>query len=258
MSQPQQWNATFYDEKMNFVSHYGRGLIEWLEPLAGERILDFGCGTGDLTEQLARSGAVVTGIDFSPEMIASAQKKFPHLSFQVADGHTYRTDQPYHAVFSNAALHWMKRPEEVIRSIWHALLPGGRFVAEMGGKDNCRLVVDALHTALAQKGIDAAERFPWYFPSLGEYASLLEQKGFRVTLASHFDRPTDMPDGDSGLRHWLDSFADPFFAGMSASEKEEICDHVTELVRPSLYSDKGWVVDYKRLRIIAHKPEQKS
>jgi len=255
MSQPQHWNATFYDEKMNFVSYYGRGLIEWLEPIAEERILDLGCGTGDLTEQLAGSGAVVDGIDFSPEMIATAKKKYPHLSFQVADAHIFRTDQRYDAIFSNAALHWMKRPQDVITSVWNALLPGGRFVAEFGGKDNCKLVVDALHTVLARKGIDASERSPWYFPSLGEYTSLLEEQGFRVTLASHFDRPTEMPEGDSGLRHWLDSFAEPFFAGMNEVEKEEICEQVTKLVRPSLYSEKGWVVDYKRLRIIARKPD---
>lgn len=253
MSQANQWNAELYDEKMNFVSYYGRGLIEWLQPVSGERILDLGCGTGDLTAQLEKAGATVTGMDYSSEMIESTRIKYPHLPFLVADAHSYRTDEIYDAVFSNAALHWMTRPAEVVRSVWLALAPGGRFVAEFGGKDNCQRVVDAIGTVLAKNGLSAQERFPWYFPSIGEYSTLLEAQGFRVTLASHFDRPTRMPDGDLGLRHWLNSFGDSFFAGMSAEEKDEVCAKVTELLRPALFDEDGWIVDYKRIRVIAYK-----
>lgn len=251
MNPANQWNADLYDDKMNFVSHYGRGLIDWLQPLSTERILDLGCGTGDLTAEIAKSGATVMGVDFSADMIRSAQQKYPHLPFQVADAHTYRTEKQFDAIFSNAALHWMKMPEKVIESVWHALAPKGRFVAEFGGKGNCGLVVDALRVALAQKGILADERMPWFFPSIGEYATLLEKQGFRVALASHFDRPTTMPDGDHGLRHWLDSFCSPFFTDMSAGEINDVCLQVTELLRPVLFQDGKWIVDYKRIRVIA-------
>ncbi|WNC12898.1 methyltransferase domain-containing protein [Brevibacillus brevis] len=253
MSHTMQWNAGHYDEKMNFVSQYGKGLIDWLAPVAGERILDLGCGTGDLTAQLAETGAVVTGSDFSPEMIATARSKYPHLSFEVADAHTYRTDQPYDAIFSNAALHWMKGPEEVAKSVWLALAPGGRFVAEFGGKGNCEQVIQALRFALGKIGISADDRHPWYFPSVGEYTSLLERQGFRVVLASHFDRPTVMPDNDRGLRHWLDSFCSPFFAGLTENEIDEACRAATEWLRPTLYSGGQWIIDYKRIRVIARK-----
>lgn len=254
MTQKNSWNASLYDEKMNFVSQYGSGVIEWLQPVAGEHILDLGCGTGDLTAKIAAAGASVVGVDFSPEMIAAAKKKYQSLPFFVADGHTFRSESRFDAVFSNAALHWMKRPQEVIQSVWLALSPGGRFVAEFGGKENCQQVVDALGTVLAQRGIAADERNPWYFPSIGEYTSLLERQGFRVTLASHFDRPTKMPDGDQGLRHWLDSFADSFFAGLHAEERQRVCEEVAVCLRPALYKDGEWIVDYKRIRIIAQKP----
>lgn len=253
MSQTKQWDAIHYDEKMNFVSHYGRGLIDWLQPVSGERILDLGCGTGDLTAKLAESGAHVVGCDFSPDMIEAARSKYPQLSFSVADAHTYRASEPFDAIFSNAALHWMKQPEKVAESVWLALVPGGRFVAEFGGKGNCAQVIDALRVALGKRGISADERNPWYFPSIGEYASLLERQGFRVVLSSHFDRLTLMPDGEGGLRHWLDSFCSPFFNGFSQSEIDEICSETGELLRSSLYRDGHWYVDYKRIRVIAHK-----
>ncbi len=256
MNQTKQWDASHYDEKMNFVSHYGRGLIDWLQPVSGERILDLGCGTGDLTAQLAESGAHVVGCDFSPDMIDAAQSKYPHLSFSIADAHTYRSSEPFDAIFSNAALHWMKQPEQVAETIWLALAPGGRLVAEFGGKGNCAQVIEALRAALGHRGISADERNPWYFPSIGEYASLLERQGFRVVLSSHFDRLTLMPDGDGGLRHWLDSFCSPFFNGLSASEIDEICSDVNERLRPSLYRDGQWYVDYKRIRVIARKEER--
>lgn len=253
MTQTNHWDAGHYDEKMNFVSHYGRGLIDWLQPVSGEKILDIGCGTGDLTAQLSDTGANVTGIDFSADMIETARQKYPHIPFHIADAHTYRTEERFNAVFSNAALHWMKRPEEVAQSIWHSLAPGGRFVAEFGGKGNCGQVVDALRTALAEKGISADERSPWYFPSVGEYTTLLEQQGFRAVLASHFDRPTVMTDGDLGLRHWLDSFCDPFFAGMAQDNIEEVCLMVKDMLRPTLFQEGSWIIDYKRIRVIARK-----
>ncbi|MED4784617.1 class I SAM-dependent methyltransferase [Brevibacillus choshinensis] len=255
MSQTKQWDASHYDEKMNFVSHYGRGLIDWLQPVSGERILDLGCGTGDLTAKLAETGAHVMGFDFSPDMIEAARSKYPHLSFAIADAHAFRSDEQFDAIFSNAALHWMQRPEKVAESVWLALAPGGRFVAEFGGKGNCEQVVAALRVALGRKGISADERNPWYFPSIGEYTSLLERQGFRVVLSSHIDRPTLMPDGDGGLRHWLNSFCSPFFTGLSDREIDEICAAVSEIARPTLFRDGQWFVDYKRIRVIANKEE---
>lgn len=258
MLQTNQWNAELYDDKMNFVSEYGKGLIDWLQPVAGESILDLGCGTGDLCAQLAETGVTVTGIDFSTSMIEAARQKHPQLVFSVADAHTYRTQSCFDAVFSNAALHWMKRPVEVIETIWLALAPGGRFVAEFGGKGNCEQIFQALRTVLDRRGISADERSPWYFPSIGAYTSLLEKQGFHVTLASHFARPTFLPDGDLGLSHWLRSFCSPFFADLSPDEIQRVCREVTELLKPSLYRDGQWILDYKRLRIIAYKKTENS
>lgn len=182
----QTWKPQAYDQQLSFVSGYGKGLIEWLAPKPGEHILDLGCGTGDLAYEISASGARVTGMDASHEMIESAAAKYPSLTFIPEDGQNFTTATQYDAVFSNAALHWMRNAEGVIRSVHAALKPGGRLVAEFGGKGNVEGIYHAIRLVLLDShGIDAATRNPWYYPSIGEYASLLEAHGFRVRMAYH-------------------------------------------------------------------------
>jgi trans-aconitate methyltransferase len=248
------WNADVYDEKLSFVSELGKSLVEMLDPKQGEKILDLGCGTGDLTNEIAKMGAKVVGMDASPDMIEKARKKYPHLSFLVDNGESFRTQERYDAIFSNAALHWMKRAESVVQSMALALRGGGRLVAEFGGKGNVDAIVKTIEEVLfTNYGIDAKERNPWYFPSIGEYSNLLEKYGFRVMYASHFDRPTPLPDGDQGLDHWLDGFAGGFFAGLESSEKDLVYQQIKERLKAYLWKDNVWIADYKRIRIIAVK-----
>ena len=189
---------------MGFVSKLGQDLVRLLDPQPGERILDLGCGTGDLAQRIAASGASVLGLDRSEAMIAEARRKHPRLHFQVGDAAAFTHAEPFDAVFSNAALHWIRDAPRVVEAIWRALRPGGRLLAEFGGKGNARAVVLAIAEALAPLGIDAQARDPWYFPSLGEYCALLDHQGFRVVQAQHFERPTPLDDGEQGLHHWLE------------------------------------------------------
>lgn len=256
MSGQQVWQPGMYDDKMGFVSAYGKGVVELLNPRKGERILDLGCGTGDLTQQIADAGADVTGMDLSVPMIAKARQKYPGLDFQVGDAGGFRLPEPVDAVFSNAALHWMKDALAVADSVWQALKPGGRFVAELGGKGNVQAIVQCLSEVLrSDYGLDADALNPWYFPSLGEYSAVLEGAGFRVTFAAHFDRPTRLGDSREGLFHWLDGFAaGPFFSGFEDAEKRIIYHKIADLAEERLYRDGSWHADYVRLRVAAVKP----
>lgn len=247
------WNATLYDEKINFVSQLGKGVVDLLSPEPGERILDLGCGTGDLTQKIAQEGATVLGIDLAESMIQAAKQKYPHLAFEVQDATRFRTAEPFDAVFSNAALHWIKQAPQVIETVRSVLRKGGRFVAELGGKGNVDIVIRGISAVLAKRGISAAERNPWYFPSIGEYSTLLEQHGFRVTHAFHFDRPTPLPDGYEGLSHWLNMFTDSFFYDIPSEQKEELFQQIAKEIEEELYRDGTWYIDYKRLRIAAVK-----
>jgi trans-aconitate methyltransferase len=248
------WNAELYDDKLSFVSDFGKGVVELLHPQKGEEILDLGCGTGDLTYEISKSGAIVTGSDFSREMIEKACEKYPHIPFKVENGETFRTNKKYDAVFSNAALHWMKQADKVVESVGLALRSGGRFVAEFGGQGNVQTVIRGITEVLSQEyGLDVTERNPWYFPSIGEYSMLLEQHGFKVSYAHHFDRPTPLADGEKGLNHWLDSFADDFFPKFSREEKMIIYRKIKNKIQSDLYKDEIWVADYKRIRVVAIK-----
>ncbi|MGG2201549.1 MULTISPECIES: class I SAM-dependent methyltransferase [Paenibacillus] len=253
----QQWNAEHYDKQIGFVSELGKGLIALLKAQAGERILDLGCGTGDLAYEIAQMGAHCVGIDYSQEMIDKARSKYPGVRFEQADGQAFRLkdgEQPYDAVFSNAALHWMKRPEQVAESVWLALRPGGRFVAEFGGAGNVETIFCAVRDTVKTYGIDAGERDPWYFPTIGEYASILENQGFQVGYAELYDRPTRLSDGEQGMRHWLKAFAGVFFEGLTEKEKEEAADRCVQLVKPVLYEGGQWMADYRRIRVHAMRP----
>ncbi|MDF2759055.1 MAG: Methyltransferase type 11 [Thermomicrobiales bacterium] len=248
------WDSTLYDESFGIITKLGAGVVELLAPRSSERIVDLGCGTGALTAQIAAAGADVVGIDASEAMIARARKSYPHLWFEVARGEDFALEEPVDAVFSNAALHWMSPPQEVAAAVARALKPGGRFVAEMGGKGNIATITGAIYQALAEEGISREQvRNPWYFPSIGEYGSLLEEAGFDVVFMQLFDRPTPLDDCPNGVADWLRMFGGAFLAAVPTRRRAHVQERVNELTRPLLQHEGRWVADYRRLRFVAVK-----
>ncbi|HVF90471.1 MAG TPA: class I SAM-dependent methyltransferase [Blastocatellia bacterium] len=250
-----QWDPSLYDGRHSFVWKYGAEVVELLSPQAGERVLDLGCGTGHLTNMIASSGAAVVGIDNSPSMIEQARGLYPDLRFEIGDGEDFHSDEPFDAVFSNAAIHWMKDQPRVAACICRALRPGGRFVAEFGGKGNIRKIHEALYRAVASRGREAEQTIEeWkYYPTIGEYASILEQQGFQVTYAAHFDRPTPLEGGGGGLRNWMQVFTNNLLNLLPEDAREECISEVEERLRPELFRDGTWYADYRRIRVRALK-----
>ena len=255
-SNDKTWNTALYDGKNAFVWKHGRDVVELLAPQPGERILDLGCGTGHLTNQIAAAGAEVIGLDKSQSMIKEARRLYPDRRFEIADATDFHFDQPFDAVFSNAAIHWMKDQPAVARCIWEALRAGGRFVAEFGGKGNIRAIRTALTDAIGAAGEKMNdEPFARYYPAVGEYATLLETRGFRVTFATHFDRPTKLDEGEKGLRNWLFTFADNVVEPLPENKREEVIAEVERELKPTLFRDGSWFADYRRIRIVAIKQD---
>jgi trans-aconitate methyltransferase len=248
-----KWDAGLYDEKHSFVWKMAAGVVELLGPKPGEQILDIGCGTGHLTAQIANSGAIVTGIDRSPEMIRQARGSYPRLSFKVMDATALEFPEKFDAVFSNAALHWIKEPEKVVRGISAVLKPGGRFVAEFGGKGNVAALVAAAERAWGICGLPEPMPNPWYFPSVAVYSQLLESHRLEVTHAMLFDRPTPLEEGERGLRNWMEMFGESIMGNAPAGIREQLAAETERQARPALYRNGGWVMDYRRLRVVAQK-----
>jgi trans-aconitate 2-methyltransferase len=251
---PAEWNANLYDSKHDFVWKYGSDVVSLLALQRGERILDVGCGTGHLTAQIAESGAGVVGVDRSPEMIAAARKAFPNLNFDITDARKMPFESEFDAVFSNATLHWIHEPLLVIEGVRKALRPGGRFVAEFGGKGNIRKMQNAFDRALEELHLSrAGEINPWYYPSVAEYSALLEDSGFEVRLITLFDRPTCLADGEAGLRNWITMFGSDYLSKVNSEMREPFFRRVEELLRLELFRDGQWWADYRRLRFVAYK-----
>ncbi|MEH1876018.1 MAG: class I SAM-dependent methyltransferase [Nostoc sp.] len=254
ISTSNNWDSALYEDKHAFVWQYGEDLLKLLNPKPGESILDIGCGTGQLTEKIAQAGAEVMGIDHAAAMIEKARQNYPHIRFDVADATKFQVDMPLDAVFSNAVLHWVKEADSAIASIHQSLKSGGRFVAEFGGKGNVEAIVTALYSALASIGIPQAQiENPWYYPSIGEYTSLLEQQGFDVIYAILFPRSTPLAEGEAGMANWIKMFASTFLAGLSPEQQIQIIPVVEEYLKPTLYQQGTWAADYRRLRVVAIK-----
>lgn len=247
-SRRQTWSASTYDEHARFVSDLAGGVLDWLAPQSGERILDLGCGDGVLTADLAAKGAEVVGVDASENFVAACKAK--GLDARVMDGEALTFSSEFDAVFSNAALHWMTRPERVVAGVARALKPKGRFVAEFGGHGNVAAIVTALHALAVRHGKDSAPAHPWFFPTVDAYRALLEAEGFAVKRIALIPRPTPLK---TGMAAWLKLFNSPFFSqfgdGFDAAVKE-----AEDLLRFALCDAQGnWTADYVRLRVEAVK-----
>ena len=243
----QHWSAERYASTAHFVPAFGAPVVELLAPQPGERILDLGCGDGVLTAKIAAAGATVVAVDAAPDMVAAAKAK--GLDARVIAGQSLTFNREFDAVFSNAALHWMRPPEAVLAGIARALKPGGRFVAEMGGHNNTAAIQVAFRAVLAKRGIEALDLSPWYFPSAAAYQAKLEAAGFRVEEIATIPRPTPLV---AGLGAWLDTFADDFLAPLPLDDRAIAKQEIIDLLQPILIDETGlWIADYVRLRFKA-------
>ncbi len=247
----QDWNAAGYAANAHFVPALGQAVLDLLQPQRGERVLDLGCGDGVLTEKLVAAGAVVVGIDNAPDMIAAARRR--GLDARMMDSRALTFANEFDAVFSNAALHWIKDdPDAPIAGAFRALKSGGRFVGELGGHGCVASITVALLAALERRGLAEADSYiPWYFPTVDEYETRLLRAGFLPQSVQLIPRPTPLP---TGMRGWLETFANPFCAALPQEERSSFLDEVTARLKPVLCDTQGrWTADYMRVRFAVSK-----
>jgi trans-aconitate methyltransferase len=245
----QTWDPATYSRNARFVSDLASPVLELLAPKPGERILDLGCGDGVLTKKLADLGCEVIGIDSSAAQVDAARKL--GLTAYVLSAEQLAFEAEFDAVFSNAVLHWIKRADSMIAGVYRSLKPGGRFVAECGGRGCIQKIRTALVEALNRRGIDGEACVPWYYPTPGDYATRLERAGFLVNSIALVPRPTPLP-GD--IIPFLETFAQAFLNAVPEESRPAYLQEVRTVLEPQLRDSTGtWIADYTRLRFSATK-----
>lgn len=252
---PNTWNPDTYTTDFSFVFQYGSDVAKLVDVKPGSSVLDLGCGNGVLAHDFSNREMHVIGIDRSPEFVATARKNYPDLTFIEADATNFSLEEPVDAVFSNAVLHWIARENhpKLLSCVHKALKPGGQFVFECGGFGNNEKIHEALKCAFANHGFEY--HFPFYFPTIGEYAALSERAGFLPTYAILFDRPTPLK-GNDGMENWIRMFIKkPFDVVANDKEKNTIITEAVDILRADLCHNGSWVADYVRLRMKAYTKE---
>ncbi|RDL33173.1 Uncharacterized protein BP5553_08612 [Venustampulla echinocandica] len=280
------WSSEAYQNAAAFVPKLATKVVGWLDVRDGDRILDVGCGDGVLNIQIAQalckeSGTGrIHGVDSSVAMITAAKEAtaaIPRISgictFEALDATLLHTDpelqkESFDKVFSNAAMHWILRPEnrrdDFFKGVHKALKPGGIFVFEMGGMGNCAEMRTALLSTLSHRiGIRLARAAdPWFFPSTTWMRRTLTSSpgGFEVLQLESEYRPTKA--GEGGIRAWVILMGKQFFDVVEKEKGKEVreeCEkEVEEVLRTVVRGDGGdgeegeWI-GYVRLRGVARK-----
>ncbi|MCM1102271.1 MAG: methyltransferase domain-containing protein [Clostridium sp.] len=245
------WNAEQYTSGFPFVYQYGDAVTQLITADRGSSVLDLGCGNGVLSKTLKDKGYVVTGLDASKEMLAAAKSNYPDIAFMQADATDFNLPEPVDVVFSNAVFHWIdrERQPEMLQCVHAALKENGQFVFEFGGHGNNRHIHQTLTDVFAEYGYKY--QMPFYFPTVGEYATLLENAGFTVKYALLFDRPTQL-EGENGLEDWIRMFIQTPFAVVEEQDvRDTIIRETVSRLQSVLYWENNWYADYVRIRMKA-------
>ncbi|CAE6447665.1 unnamed protein product [Rhizoctonia solani] len=259
------WSASMYNQHVSFVYADAQiqPVLDLLAPQKGERILDMGCGSGEVTVQLQEfvgEKGVVVGVDLSGNMLEKAKDNglrelflcdIQNLVFPNNYKHLVGT---FDAVFSNATLHWCKKdPGAAVRAAKMALKPGGRFVGEFCGHlcaIGIRLVI---YQVLKARGLDPSALDPWYLPPIEQYKMVLEAEGFKVEHISLNPRIIEFPGSLPGFLHAL--FRGTFFGKLTDEEADKVINEICTLCEPDMKLETGaWSGVYVTLRFSAIAP----
>jgi trans-aconitate methyltransferase len=246
----QVWDPKAYEKNAAFVHGMATGVLGWLNAKAGEKILDLGCGDGQLTQKIVAARASVRGVDASLEMAEAARARGIAADVAKAEKLPFANSE-FDAVFSNAALHWVRDQDAMMAEVHRVLKKGGRFVAEMGGHGNVAAIRVAFLAVLSRHGLAEREREENYYPTPEEYSHRLGEHGFNVERMELIPRPTPLGD-DMGA--WFKTFRHGVLESLPESEREAVVDETVALLAPALRDRNGaWTGDYVRLRFVARK-----
>ena len=241
---PHDWDAASYDRLPIPMTGWGLAVVERL-PLGGdERVLDAGCGTGQVTEALRGrlpNGGIVA-LDASPSMLERARARLGdhRVTYLVHDLLEPIPIDPVDAILSTATFHWVPDHDRLFANLAAVLRPGGRMATQSGGAGNLRRVHDAVARA-TRIDLTATK----VYPTPAETTDRLHRAGFTDVECWLHDEPVELPAGE--LETYLRTvILSGEVARRSAAEAADLVHAVaSELDEP--------VVDYVRLDIAARR-----
>lgn len=196
------WDAATYDRISAPQMRWGSTVLDRLPLRGDERVLDAGCGSGRVTEQLLerlQAGKVVA-LDASPAMVEEARRRLghdPRVTYVVADLlEPLPVHPPVDAILSTATFHWVTDHDLLFRNLAAVLRQGGRLVAQCGGGDNVATVLSAAAAVAPEFGLDPGWQGPWLFATPEATAERLAAAGFTEIETWLNLEPTPLEPGE--------------------------------------------------------------
>jgi trans-aconitate 2-methyltransferase len=255
-----EFDGKKYENASAHQKEWGSAIIAELCLTGQERILDLGCGDGELTSQLANllpHGEVV-GIDASQGMIDVARKKErKNLTFLLKDIDCLDFVEEFDLVFSNAALHWIKDHKRLLQNVRCALRDGGIIRFNFAGAGNCSHFFNVIRKAII---LDKFQPYfhdfewPWYMPSPTEYGSTVEQSGLKKVKVWGENADRYFPDTHA-MVSWVDQPSlVPFLSVVSDVDKKGFRDFVVRRMVEETEQDDGRCFEtFRRINVVAEK-----
>ena len=243
------WDARTYDRVADPMTRWGTAVLDRLPLHGGERVLDAGCGTGRVTEQLLErmgaDGGTVVALDGSPAMVDAARERLARFGDQVeyvvADlGRPLPLDPPVDAILSTATFHWVPDHDALFANLAAVVRPGGWLVAQCGGVGN----IATISRALAMIGDGWLG--PAHFETVLDTTRRLDASGFVDIECWLQDEPTRFERGEPFETYLRTVVLGAHLERLPADERDAFVRAVADAVGEPL-------IDYVRLNIMARR-----
>jgi len=244
------WKAATYDRIADPQARWGSIVLDRLPLGGGERVLDAGCGSGRVTEQLLErlpDGHVVA-LDASASMLVEARRRLARFGDRVTFVHAdlarpLPIAEPVDAILSTAALHWVSDHDAVFANLASVLRPGGRLAAQCGGAGNIAGVIQAIAEVVGTEPGD------FTFATPDETRRRLEAAGFEEIETWLNDEPTTFEPGEPFETYLETVILGPTLGRLAPARRPGLAAEVARRMT-------GPVIDYVRLNIVARRADR--
>lgn len=261
-SQPKsrEWDSSAYQRISGPQFSWGKKVLERVSVRGDETVLDAGCGTGRLTRELLEllARGHVVAVDLSQNMLRTAREQLQpfqgHVQFASVDVQHLPFDKCFDGIFSTATFHWVPDHDQLFRSLYGALRPGGWLIAQCGGAGNLKRLLERVAALTAKPRYApylAGHRHSWVYANPQETAQRLRSSGFVDIETSLEPAPTLFPGRQQYsefvskviLHRHLELIPD-------AAIRQQFLDDLNEF---AARDDPPFLLDYVRLNLSARR-----